>query len=267
MRRYVLSCVLLSLLLLPLPASAEEPITWLTFYKTKPGRGGEFVDLLKKYDQPVWDRLVDEGVINGWGIVTQEVRADLSWTYATWVTMPDYAAQLEIERVWDEVMSSRTAHELKVEGDSIRATFEIGGRDLIVSHLAAGHASDMTGDNPALSVFLLSSWKAKPGKESAVLSFYDETLKPVFESLAAAEVVTHYGLFVQDLHAQPDWTHTLWYRVRNRGGLDRVREAFRAADQERSEEQRPSLLDSARELFEPDSHRDMLLRELVRSTR
>lgn len=49
--------------------------------------------------------------------------------------------------------------------------------------------------------------------------------------------------------------------------IDRVREAFRAADRERSEEQKPSLLDSARELFEPDSHRDMMLRELVRTTR
>lgn len=69
------------------------------FTKVKPGKGGEYRKVWEKYNKPVLEKLVADGVVMAWGLSVEEVRTEGSFTHYTWVGV----AQMSD---WDKVRAA-----------------------------------------------------------------------------------------------------------------------------------------------------------------
>ena len=73
------------------PAGAL-PYTRYGFVKVKPGKGAEYRKAWEKYNKPVYEKLLADGVILAYGLEVEEVRTSGEFTHFTWVDAKDLAA-------------------------------------------------------------------------------------------------------------------------------------------------------------------------------
>jgi hypothetical protein len=81
---------------------AKPTYMWRGVYKIKPGKGPTVVKMFKEYDAPIYDKLLEAGVINGYGLAVPEVRTSADWTHAEWVTFSDMAQMDAITKAFEE---------------------------------------------------------------------------------------------------------------------------------------------------------------------
>ena len=70
--------------------------------RVKPGHMQEFMELFRKYDKPVYEKLVADGVIYAYELDTEAVHTmepGLMWTI---VTMPNLAAKDKVNAAFEE---------------------------------------------------------------------------------------------------------------------------------------------------------------------
>ena len=76
----------------PPPKAGVLPFTRYNFVKVKPGKGAEYRRTWEKYNKPVFDKLVADGVVLAFGLAAEEVKTDGDWTHFVWIataTMAD----------------------------------------------------------------------------------------------------------------------------------------------------------------------------------
>ena len=75
----------------PRPAPGVLPFTRYNFVKVKPGKGAEYRRTWEKYNKPVFDKLVADGVVLAYGLAAEEVKTDGDWTHFVWIATADMA--------------------------------------------------------------------------------------------------------------------------------------------------------------------------------
>ncbi|HYJ86542.1 MAG TPA: hypothetical protein VEW46_10830 [Pyrinomonadaceae bacterium] len=76
----------------PPPAAGVLPFTRYNFIKVKPGKGADYRRTWEKYNKPVFDKLVADGVVLGYGLAAEEVKTDGNWTHFVWIATATMAA-------------------------------------------------------------------------------------------------------------------------------------------------------------------------------
>lgn len=76
----------------PTTPAGVLPYTRYSFVKVKPGKGGDYRKAWEKYNKPVYDKLLADGVILAYGLDVEEVRTSGEFTHFTWVDAKDLAA-------------------------------------------------------------------------------------------------------------------------------------------------------------------------------
>jgi hypothetical protein len=76
-------------------------------YKFKPGQGQAAVKMYKEYNAPIFKKLLETGVINGYGLAVPEIHNDASWTHSSWVVFSDMSQMDAIDKAFDETMKAR----------------------------------------------------------------------------------------------------------------------------------------------------------------
>lgn len=74
----------------------------LSAFKVKPGHGGDFLNMYKSFSVPVQDQLLESGVITGYGMITQAIHSDNSFTHESWITFSRLADLEAYEKAFDE---------------------------------------------------------------------------------------------------------------------------------------------------------------------
>jgi hypothetical protein len=100
------------------PAGAL-PYTRYGFVKVKPGKGGDYRKAWEKYNKPVYDKLIADGVVLGYGLDVEEVRTNSGFTHFTWVDTKDLAA---MEKLRDAFVADR-GRRTQEEQDAISNLF------------------------------------------------------------------------------------------------------------------------------------------------
>lgn len=85
------------------PAGAK-PIGDLDVVQVKPERMEEYLELFRKYDKPILDKLVADGVIYGYEIETEAVHTLKPGFVWEIVDMPDLGAKDKVRAAWGEAM-------------------------------------------------------------------------------------------------------------------------------------------------------------------
>ena len=74
------------------PAAGVLPFTRYNFVKVKPGKGADYRRAWEKYNKPVYDKLIADGVVLAYGLAAEEVKTDGDFTHFIWIATANMAA-------------------------------------------------------------------------------------------------------------------------------------------------------------------------------
>jgi hypothetical protein len=96
--------------LAPAPAGLL-PFTRYNFVKVKPGKGADYRRAWEKYNKPVFDKLVADGVVLAYGFAVEEVKTDGEFTHFVWIATANMAAADKISPVFAADRARRSEEE------------------------------------------------------------------------------------------------------------------------------------------------------------
>ncbi len=101
----------------PPPAAGVLPFTRYNFVKVKPGKGADYRRAWEKYNKPVYDKLVADGVVLAYGLAAEEVKTDGEFTHFIWVATANMAAADRIGPAFTADRARRSEEERTAIGD------------------------------------------------------------------------------------------------------------------------------------------------------
>lgn len=95
----------------PPPQAGTLPITRYNFVKAKPGKGADYRRAWEKYNKPVFDKLVADGVVLAYGLAAEEIKTDGDFTHFVWIATANMAAADKIGLAFAADRARRTEDE------------------------------------------------------------------------------------------------------------------------------------------------------------
>ena len=95
----------------PNPAAGVLPITRYNFVKVKPGKGAEYRATWEKYNKPVFDKLLADGVLLAYGLAAEEVKTDGDFTHFVWMATANMSGLDKIAAAFAADRARRTEAE------------------------------------------------------------------------------------------------------------------------------------------------------------
>lgn len=94
-----------------MPPAGVLPYTRYFFAKVKPGKGYEYRRYWEKYNKPVLDKLVAEGVVLAYGLAVEEVKTTGDFTHFSWMSTADLTAADQVRAAFVADRERRTQEE------------------------------------------------------------------------------------------------------------------------------------------------------------
>jgi hypothetical protein len=277
MKKRLFFCVL-AMLLSCITSVAQQaqplPLTIWYVYTITPGKEDEFMDLVKTVGQPVRDKLMADGVVLAWGVETSMLRVPGNGTHWIWCAVPDWSA---VEKV-DNAMRAQFAK--LASNDSMGAASKKGQKasasvndrlkdvadvskahDYITRELLTKEAATM----PAgiLPYTRYNFVKAKAGKGGDYRKAFEKYNKPVYDKLVDDGVILGYGMEVEDVRSSGEFTHFIWFDMKDLSAMDKVRAAFIADRERRAQEEQDAIANLFNSLVDGDASRSEVARSLI----
>jgi hypothetical protein len=108
----------------PPPAAGVLPITRYNFIKVKPGKAAEYRRTWEKYNKPVFDKLLADGVLLAFGMGAEEIKTDGNWTHFIWMATANMAGLDKIAAAFAADRARRTADEQDAITDAFTSVTE-----------------------------------------------------------------------------------------------------------------------------------------------
>jgi hypothetical protein len=105
--------------------------------------------------------------------------------------------------------------------------------------------------------------KVKPGKGGDYRKAWEKYNKPVFDKLLADGVLLAYGLAVEEVRTTGDFTHFVWMDTKDLAGMDKIRTAFIADREHRTQEEQDAIANLFGSLLDVDAARSVVDRSLI----
>lgn len=234
---------------------APQPLTYWYCYTVKTGQEGEFMKLVEQIGAPVRDKLMGEGVVEGWGVEVPLLRSPGGHTHYIWYSVNDWSGIEKVQRALAAQIAKVAAEEGQASADPRRrgqrpgpsltermeATLDMSKtrdyltRDLIFN---GGTAIPPAGTLPLVRY---NFFKAHPGQFADWREAWEKYNKPVFDKLVADGALLAYGVAVEELKTDGEFTHFVWYAVKSAADFEKVGAAFRADRGRRSTEERSAI--------------------------
>ena len=254
-----------------------QPLTFFYSYNIVPGKEEEFMNLIKTVGAPVRDKLMAEGVVLAWGMETPILRYPGSPTHLIWFSVANWSgvekvlngmeAQLQ-KLAAEEAKRTESAHAAKQKPAPTTAERmrEILDMTKTRDWLTRDIISNFGPQPPAAGVLPMTRYnfvKVKPGKANEYRRAWEKYTKPVYDKLVAEGVVLAYGMAVEEVKTDGDFTHFIWVATTDMSGFDKVGPAFAADRGRRSEEERNLIMELFASLTEPDQARSIVTRSRI----
>ena len=251
-----------------------QPLTFWYGYTINPGKEDEFLDLVKTVGQPVRDKLMADGVVLAWGVQVSLLRVPGNSTHFIWYAVADYAGvekvdsamRAQIAKLNDEASKSGVAKKGQKPTTSVTARLgEVADMSKVHDFLTRDLVIGLSSSAPAgvLPYSRYNFFKVKPGKGADFRRAWEKYNKPIFDKLLADGVILAYGLAVEEIRTDGDFTHFVWYDVKDLASFDKVRAAFVADRDRRSQEEQDALTHLFMSLQDADAARSEVGRSLI----
>lgn len=256
MRNRILGAFLLALLWCTTAAAQQaQPVSYIGDFYVLPGREEEFLNLVKKYDEPVLNQLMAEGAVLAWGVDVPILHLEGAPTHMIWWTCPDmaafdkvFAAYEAAEKEWadeyaklaDEARRKRQAAPKSVEERFLDMVDSTRHRDWLFRTLVANFTSAAPPPNPR-PYHWITMFHVKPGKGTEFRQLFDRYAKPTYDRLVADGVIVGYELGVEEAKSTDAFTHYVWVILPDLAAREKVRSTFMALNESRAPEAREAI--------------------------
>ena len=253
-----------------------QPLTFYYDYTVRPGQEAEFNELVKTVGAPVRDKLMADGVILAWGIETPVLRYPGGTTHLIWFSVANWGgvdkvlsgmeAQLQ-KMAAEDAKRVESAHASKQKppmttAERQQAVFDMSKtRDWLARDLVSNY-----GPNPPAGTLPITRYnfiKVKPGMSADYRRTWEKYNKPVFDKLIADGALLAYGLSVEEVKTDGDFTHFVWMATSDMAGLEKIAAAFASDRARRTEDEQKSIADLFASVTEPDKARSVVTRSRI----
>lgn len=253
-----------------------QPLTFFYDYTVKPSQEEGFMELVKTVGAPVRDKLMADGVILAWGIETPVLRYPGGTTHLIWFSVANWSGVEKVLSAMEAQLQKLAAEEAKrvesahaskqkppmTTAERQREVFDMSKtRDWLVRDVVANYGPPPPANT--LPVTRYNFTKVKPGKGADYRRTWEKYNKPVFDKLIADGVVLAYGLSVEEVKTDGEFTHFVWMATADMSGLDKIAAAFAADRARRSEEERNSIAELFTSVTEPDKARSIVTKSRI----
>ena len=210
-----------------------------------------YTDDLKKNTIPVLEKMLADGVITEYGLVSSAIHTPEGYTHSTWYSSRTIAG---LEKTLEAIQA---ADKKLPAAERQRGDTDFAGTkhsDLLVRSRIL-HAQTMKLTSGYLTV---GADQIQPGKVQGYNERYEKVLRPIFEPLAASGAVTSYGIDTEYIHTGDQLARSRWYLVPNAEGLDKVAAAITAFIDGQSPADRDAFEKASQEILVGAAHRDEL---------
>jgi hypothetical protein len=255
-RRLALGAVLLAAAVSAHSQEKPGPLVQVAVFKPHFGKTGLWLDHMKKLYVPLLERLTGEGTVLAYGIDLDILHNAGAPNASAWFVTADYAAHEKVlAGIQEAQQKNPTAMQAMLEVMDMEQH-----HDYLFRVLTGNGKPVAAGSHPFTTV---SIFKAKPGKSEALQKAFEKYYKGVFDKLVADGAIHSYSLLRESVHSTDP--ATLWFVMSapNLAAQDKMREAFQADYQKRSEVERSAIEKEFEELGDESAHRDFLMRSEV----
>lgn len=253
-----------------------QPLTFYYDYTVKPGQEEGFMELVKTVGAPVRDKLMADGVILAWGIETPVLRYPGGTTHLIWFSVANWggvdkvlsAMEAQLQKMAaEDAKRVESAHASKQKpamttAERQQAVFDMSKtRDWLARDVVTGY-----GPNPPAGTLPVTRYnfiKVKPGMNADYRRTWEKYNKPVFDKLVADGALLAYGLSVEEVKTDSDFTHFVWMATSDMAGLDKIGAAFAADRARRTEDEQKQIADLFTSVTEPDKARSIVTRSRI----
>lgn len=106
----------------PNPKPGVLPFTRYNFVKVKPGKGADYRRTWEKYNKPVFDKLVADGVVLAFGLAQEEVKTDGNFTHFVWIAT---ATMADADKIGPAFAADRARRSEKDRNEITEAFLEV----------------------------------------------------------------------------------------------------------------------------------------------
>jgi len=210
-----------------------------------------YTDDLKKNTLPVLEKLLADGVITEYGLVSASVHTPDGYTHATWFSSRTIAGL-------DKALAAILAADKKLPpAERRRGDTDFAGTkhaDMLVrSRIVRTQTTKLSS-----GYLTVGTDQIQPGKAQAYNERYEKVVRPIIEPLAASGAVTSFGIDTEFIHTGDQMTRSRWYLVPNADGLDKVAAAITAFVDGQSPAEREAFDKASQEVLVGSAHRDEL---------
>ncbi len=243
MHRIVVSFVVVSVLLLALPAMAQEaPVyTYVAHWNVPRAQWAGFTAFGEESVRPVLERLLANGTIVNWGISTTVVHEENGITHEVWWAASSIAG---IERAREELV--------KVSPSAVVPDAKHHDH-LFQSLIHRGSTTDTT-----TGYLYISVWKVRPGRGQTWRAIWEQYYKPMYDELLANGTILAYGVSFQYVHTVDPRYRYEWYIAPSADAEDKANAAFTAV----FEKEAPAIFAALSAVAIRSEHRDSFRRVL-----
>jgi hypothetical protein len=271
---FCLFTILLSCISAAAQQAKPQPLTFWYEYSINAGKEDEFIDLVKTVGQPVRDKLMAEGVVLGWGVEVPLLRVPGSPTHVIWYAVSDWsgvekvdsAMRAQIAKMSEDASKSAAGKKAQKPAASVTERLrEIADMAKTHDYLTRDIVID-EGPAPPAGVLPYTRYnyiKAKPGKAGDYRKAWEKYNKPVYDKLVADGVIIGYGLSVEEVRTEGDFTHFVWFETKDLAGMDKVRTAFIADRERRSQDEQDAISNLFGSLVDLDAARAEVSRSII----
>lgn len=272
--------LLLTLALLGTTAATAQqiqPLVLVADFQVKPGKDEQFMNLVKQYYAPVFDKLMAEGAVLAWGVEVPVLHQPGAATHSAWWSMPEMGGLDKVFAAFEELQKKMKAEDEKAAAEARRRgrpspkttmeqffeTVDLSThKDLLLRELVFGG-----GSAPPPADARPYSWitvvRAQPGKGEEYRRLWEEYNQPVYDGLLAEGAIFGYALGIEEARSTDAFTHYTAVRLPNLAAREKVRAAFNADRQRRTAAERSIITSSFQSVLDTSASRTLVLRSVI----
>jgi hypothetical protein len=210
-----------------------------------------YAEDLKKNTMPVLEKLLADGVITEYGLVSATIHTADGYTHATWYSSRTIAG---LEKALAAILA---ADKKLPPADRRRGDTDFAGTKhsdtLVRSRIMRPQTTKLTS-----GYLTVSTDQIQPGKVRGYEERLEKVIKPIIQPLAASGAVTSYGVDSEYVHTADPMTRVRWAIVPTADGLDKIADAVKAFTDGLSPTDREAYEKNSQEVLVGSAHRDEL---------
>ena len=236
-------------------AEQPQPLTYVALFRVEPPNVEKFLALGKQY-VPTLDKLFTDGTLMAYGIDSDLMHRPNQLNVAFWYTVSSYTNLQKAE----EAIEAFQAKSPQLMKETAALTDLSKHRDILARSLDRNWSK--TGScKPTVTSF--SRVQVKPGKRDDFMADGRKYQKPVMDQLVNDGAMCSYSVDVEDVHTVDPGTVWVIMSFPNLGSMDKLDQAFDAANAKLSASERTARTQARREIVDMSKHEDSLARNIV----